>query len=159
MGIAKKFLDDFQERPLKSIVPGLKSEKLILSQNKSKLEIAVVTSEQKPNNQTIQKAQKKRRSNRASPVLLTVIHGDGSLADLCGPFGDDPPIQKNVQLEIIEKFCRTALKQPDKNQALKFCSHFLPSLGNGLSGINNKGMLSSHHLIHGVKKRFDWEKV
>ena len=157
MSAAKKFLDDFQERPLSPLESGLKSSKLILGENKNQLEVAVLTSDRCPNNQTIQRAQKKRKSNRAAPVLLTVIHENGDQADVCGPSGDKPPVHKNIRLDIVEKFCRTALKQPDKNKVIKFCSHFLPSLENGLFGINNRGMLSSHHLVHGVKQRLDWE--
>ena len=121
--------------------------------------MAVLTSNECPNNKTIQKAQKKRKNRRAAPVLLTVIHGSGEQADICGPSGDNPPVHKNIQLDVAEKFCRTALEQPNKNKVLMFCSRFLPSLENGLSGINNKGMLSSHVLINGVRKREDWKEA
>ena len=63
-----------------------------------------------------------------------------------------PPDYKSVSLKLIEKFCRIALKQPDRHRALKFCSLFLSFIEAGLFGMNNKGMLFFHHLIHGVKK-------
>ena len=137
------------------MVSGLKSEKLILGKGRDPLEVAVLTGQDKPKTNTLKTAQKKRKNHRASPVLLTVIHGD-SQASLCGASGENPPVYKNVHLELVEKFCQTALKQPNRHRALKFCSRFLSSIEEGLFGINNKGMLSSHHLIHGVKKRSDW---
>ena len=156
MSAAEKFLHDFQSRPLQFLVAGLKPKKLILGKGHQPLEVAVLTSNNEPTIATIKGAQKKRKNHRASPVLLTVIH-DESQAFLCGVSGDNPPVYKRVQLELVEKFCRTALKQPDRHRALKFCSRFLSSIEEGLFGINNKGMLSSHHLIHGVKNRSDWE--
>ena len=157
MSVAEKFLYDFQSRPLPTLTSGLKSEKLILGQGRDSLEVAVLTSNNKPKTVTVKDAQKKRKNHRASPVLLTVIHGDQ--ASLCGASGENPPVYKNIKLELVEKFCRTALKQPDRHRALKFCSRFLSSIEKGLFGINNKGMLSSHHLIHGVKNRSDWESA
>ena len=158
MSAAQKFLPDFQSRPLPALISGLKSEKLFLGRGRDSLEVAVLTSNNKPKTVTVKDAQKKRKNHRASPVLLTVIHGDNQ-ASLCGASGDNPPVYKNIQLELVEKFCRTALKQPDRHRALKFCSRFLSSIEEGLFGINNKGMLSSHHLIHGVKNRSDWEEA
>ena len=158
MSAVKKFLDDFQSRPLPNLVSGLKSEKLILGKGRDALEIAVLTGNNTPNTETVKKAQKKRKNHRASPVLLTVIHGDNQ-ASLCGASGENPPVYKNIQLELVEKFCQVALKQPNRHRALKFCSRFLSSIEEGLFGINNKGMLSSHHLTHGVKNRPDWEKA
>ena len=122
------------------------------------MEVPILTSSVTPKISALKKAQKKRKGQRASPVLLTVIHGRSSVS-LCGPSGDNPPVYRNIQLNLAEKFCRTALKQPDRHKALKFCSHFLPSIETGLFGLNNKGMLSHHHLLHGVKKRSDWEKA
>ena len=158
MSAAEKFLHDFQSRPLQSLVTGLKPKKLILGKGHQPLEVAVLTSNNEPRISIVKDAQKKRKNHRASPVLLTVIHGENQ-ASLCGASGDSPPVYKSVQLELVEKFCRTALKQPDRHRALKFCSRFLSSIEEGLFGINNKGMLSSHHLIHGVKNRSDWEEA
>ncbi len=158
MSAVKKFLDDFQSRPLSNLISGLKSEKLILGKGRDALEIAVLTGNNTPNTETVKKAQKKRKNHRASPVLLTVIHGDNQ-ASLCGASGENPPVYKNIQLELVEKFCQVALKQPNRHRALKFCSRFLSSIEEGLFGINNKGMLSSHHLTYGVKNRPDWEKA
>ena len=159
MSAVQKFLHDFQSRPLTPLVTGLKSKKLILGKGQHHpLEVAVLTSNNEPTVATVKDAQKKRKSHRASPVLLTVIHGENQ-ASLCGVSGDNPPVYKKVQLELVEKFSRTALKQPNRHRALKFCSRFLPSIEGELFGINNKGMLSSHHLIHGVKTRSDWDEA
>ena len=162
MSTAQNFLNDFNSRPLPELTPRLKSEKLILGEGRDSLELVVLTNKNQSDitikDAEIKKAQKKRKNHRASPVLLTVIHGDNR-ASLCGASGDSPPVYKNIQLELVEKFCRTALKQPNRHRALKFCSRFLSSIEQGLFGINNKGMLSYHHLLHGVKKRSDWEKA
>ncbi len=158
MSAAKDFLSDFQSRRLPDLTSGLKPEKLILGQGRDSLEVAVLTSNNEPNMATIKKAQKKRKNHRAAPVLLTVIHGENQ-ASLCGASGDNPPVYKSIPLSLAEKLCRTALNQPNRHKALKFCSHFLPSIETGLFGLNNRGMLSSHHLIHGVTKRPDWQKA
>ena len=157
MGTAEQFLQDFQKRPLKPLGKGLEPEKLILGKGHQPLEVPVLTSLTEPKISILKTAQKKRKNHRASPVLLTVIHGDQ--ASLCGLSGDNPPVYRNIQLDLADKFCRVALQQPDHHKAFKFCSHFLPSIETGLFGLNNKGMLASHHLIHGVKKRPDWEKA
>ena len=158
MSAAKQFLKDFQERPLTiSYASGLKPEKLILGKGKDPLEVPVLTSTATPNISTLKNAQKKRKKHRAAPVLLTVIHG--GQASLCGLSRDNPPVYKDIQIDRAEKFCRMALKQPNRHKAHRFCSHFLPSIETGLFGLNNRGMLSSHHLIHGVKQRPDWEKA
>ncbi len=156
MSAAKKFLQSFPKRPLQLVEQGLKPEKLILGKGDSSLEVAVFSSDTQPNVSKIKNAHKKRKNNRASPVLLTVIHGNNQ-ASLCGPSGENPPVYQG-RLELVERFCQTALEQPNRHKALEFCHHFLPSV-EGISGINNKGMLASHHLIHGVKKRHDWEKA
>jgi len=110
MSAAEKFLHDFQSRPLSPLVTGLKPKKLILGKGHQPLEVAVLTSDNEPNISTLKDVQKKRKNHRASPVLLTVIHGDNQ-AFLCGPSGDHPPIHENIKLKLVEKFCRTALKE------------------------------------------------
>ena len=162
MSGAKRFLPDFQARPLQPLdVKGLKPEKLVLGKGDQPLEAAVFSSPCKPKLAVLKTAQKKRKARRAAPVLLTVLHGGkhGGQASLCGPSGDNPPVHLERPLLQVEKFCRAALHQPNRHKAHRFCSQFLPSIESGLFGLNNKGLLSSHHLIHGVKKRPDYEKA
>ena len=156
MSAVKKFLSDFQARPLpESPDRRLKSEKLVLGPGQPALEVAVLSADQKPERTTLKTAYKKRKKNRSAPVLLTVLHGGN--ADLCGPVGDDPPVRPNIHLKVVENFCRTALKKPNRHQAERFCDHFGPSIETKLCGLHNRGLLSDHHLVHGVKNRQDWE--
>ena len=119
------------------------------------MEVALFTSPASPKISTLKAAHKNRKNHRAGPVLLTVIHG--GKASLCGLSGDNPPVYRNIPKNRAEQLCRKALKQPNRHKAYKFCSRFLPSVETGLFGFNNKGMLSSYHLLNGVKKRPDWE--
>ena len=156
MSAVKKFLSDFQARPLpESPDSRLKPEKLVLGQGQPALEVVVLSADQKPHSTTLKTAYKKRKNNRSAPVLLTVLHGEK--ADLCGPAGDNPPVRPNIHLKVVEDFCRTALKKPNRHQAERFCSHFGPSIETKLCGLHNRGLLSDHHLVHGVKNRSDWE--
>ena len=103
MSTAEKFLHDFQSRPLPVLTPRLRSEKLILGQGKDSLEVAVLTSNHTPKTLNVKDAQKKRKSHRASPVLLTVIHGDNQ-ASIVELLEKPLPFIKIFNLILLKSF-------------------------------------------------------
>ena len=85
-----------------------------------------------------------RKARRPAPVLLVVLHPGG--AGLCGAAGEKPPVYPELNAGQIERLCREVLNQPDRNAALRFLKHALPSLETALPGINNEGLVALHEL-------------
>ena len=98
-----------------------------------------------------------RKARRPAPVLLVVLHPGG--AGLCGAAGEKPPVYPELNAGQIERLCREVLNQPDRNAALRFLKHALPSLETALPGINNEGLVALHELQHGAPTRNDWESA
>ena len=120
------------------------------------LEVAVATSSGKPSADVLHKAWKTRRAGRASPVLL-VVFDPGGRASLCGPTGDQPPIQHDVDCSQAERFARAALDEPSHHAAARFLLSNLPELESPISGLRNIGLMATQELRAGLPKRSDWE--
>lgn len=111
-----------------------------------------------PDQATLVKVWKERHGRRPSPLLI-VVHQNNGLSDLCGPLGESPPVHRNLDTGSVERLCREALAQPDRNSALRFLSQVLPSLETELPGINNVGLLALHELQQGVGTREGWDEA
>ena len=71
----------------------------------------------------------------------------------------NPPIRPGLDLGQVERMCREALAQPDRNAALRFLNEALPSLESELPGVRNEGLFSFHELSVGARRRDDWIKA
>lgn len=140
--------------PLDLNVSGLSATRLFLGKGRLALEIAVFSALTKPNSGTLQRAYKKQRDGRATPVLIVATHPDG--VALCGTTDDKPPIYHVDEIGFVERLCTSALEKPDRNVAIRFLADVMPSLETELPGISNEGLLSSHELKHGTRNRKDW---
>ena len=106
----------------------------------------------------MRRAWKARQGGAASPLLLVVAYEiDGSWkASICGPVGDEPPVETNLDLGLVERIAKAALDQPSRHQAIRFLGGILAEVESELPGIRNHGMLATHELREGVPQRADW---
>ena len=153
------FLDtaDFPCRPLSLNIDGLSPVGLYLGKGNQALEVAIFTSSDQPSEGKSQEAYKKRRASRATPVLIVITHSEG--VTLCGTNGDKPPVHHISDINQAERLCSSALKKPNKNSSIRFLADAMPSLTTELPGISNEGLLSSHELKSGTKRRRDWDNA
>ena len=132
------------------------------------LEVAVATALSKPSNHDIQQAWQRRRGNRAAPVLLVIFHPsfdrlkpsfDRERVSVCGPYGEHPPIQRDVEISQVERLADVALNEPDYHAAARFLLANLPELNTPIPGLRNVGLLATHELRKGVPHRSDWTQA
>ncbi len=125
------------------------------------LEVAVVAATSRPNVSDVRQLWKRRRANRAAPVLLVVLFPqNGSLSvSVCGPVGEDPPVVSDRDPRQIERIADAALTEPDRQAAIRFLTEVLTAEDTELPGIRNNGMFSTHALTRELRERDDWPKM
>lgn len=123
------------------------------------LEVAIATSVGRPRADAIRRAWKARQRGAASPLMLVVAYEIDGLwkAAICGPAGDEPPVETNLDLGLVERIAKAALDQPSRHQAIRFLGGILAEVESELPGIRNHGMLATHELREGVPLRRDWD--
>lgn len=152
---APAFLDDLPKRRVKVDAGlGLAPVGLWLGHGSLALEIVVAEAERKIAGADLRKAWRARLGGRAVPLILVALGKDN--ASVCGPSGEDPPVHADLAKGQVERLCREALAMPDRHAALRYLSQALPSLETALPGIRNEGLLASHELAVGVRRRHDW---
>ena len=119
------------------------------------LEVAVCSAQRTPTAGELKEAGAARKGGRPAPVLLVALE-DGEVS-ICGPAGEDPPVRLRVGIGQVDRICREALVQPDRNAALLFLALALPSLDPPLPGVWNEGLLAMHELARGAPGRADWD--
>lgn len=119
------------------------------------LEVLVATADARPRASVLREEWKRRRARRAAPVLLAVVYGDK--AALCGPAGEEPPTYLDLDREQAERICREALREPDRHAAIRFLREVLPSLGEDLPGLRNRGLLATYQLREGARDLPEWQ--
>lgn len=150
------FLDGVALRPVRLPSGGsLGGVGLALGHGTSPLEVLIATAAAPPNATTLRSAWKARNAGRAAPLLLVVLHG--GRASICGPAGDDPPAYLGVERGQVERICREALEEPDRHAALRALRDTLPSVEADFAGVRNEGLLATHELKRGARRRADWE--
>ena len=144
-------------RPLKQskLPSGVRARSLYLGQGSLALEVVVYEANSAPADAVIHEMWAKRRDGRAAPVLSVILQDEKVV--LCGSTGTRPPIYRLDDVKQVERLCSAGLRQPDRNCAIRFLSNALPTLETELAGFVNQGMLSTHELAHGTRKRGDWE--
>lgn len=153
-----EFLSDLAARPVTlAKSEGLVPRALHLGLGNPSLEVVVTDAPNRPAAGTLQSVWKSRLGGRAVPVLLIAVHGGN--ASLCGPSGSEPPVYLDLDTGQVERVCRDALAQPDRNAALRFLTSVLPSLNTALPGIRNEGLLALHALEKRAPLRTDWRRA
>lgn len=160
--MSEGFLAD-RPGPIPWEIPGggrarFRSSELFLGQGSNPLEVAVATAEAEPNVSDVRQLWKRRHGGRASPLLLVVLYSDGvtTRAAICGPIGDDPPVQRGLDPGMVERLAEASLSEPTRNAAIRFLQGALPETETGLPGIRNSGMFATHELERNVPQRDDW---
>lgn len=135
--------------------PALKPIGLWLGQGSLALEVIALGAARLPAGSELRRIWNIRLAGRAVPLLVVALEGDG--VSVCGPAGEEPPVYENLARGQVERLCREALSMPDRHAALRYLSQALPSLETALPGLRNEGLLASHELAVGVRRRHDWE--
>jgi hypothetical protein len=149
------FLKQLPRRPLTQTVAGLTPTGLYIGPGDLGLEVAVYGATARPSARVLQEAWKARRGTRAAPVLVVALYGDR--AWVCGPSGENLPIQSDKHPAAIERLCAAALKQPDRHAALIFLTQALPSLETPAPGLRNEGLFALHELTNDAPRRPEWK--
>ncbi len=150
------FLEGLQKRRVTlESGSGLTSIGLWLGNGSLALEIVVAESERRIADMELRKTWRARLGGRAVPLILVALGKEH--AAVCGPTGEEPPVHVDLSLGQVERVCREALGMPDRHAALRYLSQVLPSLETALPGLRNEGLLASHELAVGVRRRHDWE--
>lgn len=125
------------------------------------LEVVLVETARKPPVGELRKAWYKRRSSRVSPVLIVAAYpiADGTRVSLCGPVGEHPPIQHDVEISQAERLADVALNEPSHHAATRFLIANLPEMNSELPGVRNMGLFATQELRVGVPQRSDWQKA
>ncbi len=75
---------------------------------------------------------------------------------LCGPAGDQPMVQHDVEVSQAERLAEVALSEPSHHAATRFLLANLPELDSPMPGLRNVGLLATQELRAGVPDRPDW---
>jgi hypothetical protein len=78
---------------------------------------------------------------------------------MCGPNGDPPPAFTALAHDRVERLCRAALAEADRNAALRFLSSAIPEADAPLPGIRNEGLFATHELQKGLPGNSHWPKA
>jgi hypothetical protein len=122
------------------------------------LEVALATVQRRPRADELRHVWSARHRKAPSPLLLVAAYGadDGWKASICGPVGDEPPAESNLELGEVERIASAALGEPSHHAAIRFLSSIWDELENELPGLRNQGMFASHELRDGLPLRADW---
>ena len=90
-------------------------------------------------------------------VVAYEVEGCWKTSICCGPAGDEPPVEADLDLGLVERIAIAALDQPSRFQAVRFLTGILAEVESDLPGIRNHGMLATHELREGVPQRADWD--
>ena len=108
-----EFLSDILSRRwLPDGKSALQSVGLFIGQGTNGLEVAVAQASQAPARSVLVEIWKARKGRRAAPLLLIVLHADR--ASLTGATGEVPPVYEDMDAGQVERLCREALGQPDR---------------------------------------------
>lgn len=152
--MVEEFLQNFDGIAWSDRVDGIVGQRVIIGKGRNALEVAVATSSGHPTANQLHSLWRERKSNRACPLVLVVLHQDR--VSICGHAGESPPIHYDLPVDQVERICATALKKPSRHAADRFLRSVLPQLEQKLIGILNRGLVSSHELLRGVPQRSDW---
>ena len=128
---------------------------LAIGQGQRGLEVLVCKSDAEPNTTTIRSLWDLRCAGRAIPLLVIVEYGEK--VALCGPAGEKPPVELNLDPGQVDRICRDALEQPDAYAARLYLRDTLPALQASLAGVRNEGFLASHEISYGLRQRPEWQ--
>ena len=152
------FLSEFESRVWTA--ENLGNVELFLGSD-NEVEVCVFKRASKPSAAEIRQVWKAREGGRAIPLLLIGLYESAGVetAVVCGPEGDNPPVNYDVNPDVVERWCAVALKKPDRISALMFLTATDIEEQSKLSGVLNAGLFATNELVHGVPSRADWDAM
>lgn len=149
------FLESFEYRPWE---PGRRRSAVIrgyiLGEGNPALQVLVGDWPDPPGADDLRSLWKDRTQGRPFPLLVVGLHGDR--AAICGPIGEDPPARLNLDPGQVERLCEAALREPNKEAAIRYLGPALAGLEGPTAGVRNEGLFATHELVTGVPARRDW---
>jgi hypothetical protein len=100
------------------------------------LEVALATVSKRPRADEMRKAWTVRYGKAPNPLLLVgAYQDDGSWrASICGPVGDEPPVESDLELGEVERIAAAALSEPSRHAAIRFLASIWSELEHELPG-------------------------
>ena len=125
------------------------------------LQVCVAKCGSRPSAVELRKVWKAREGGKGFPLLLIVFYESAGLetAVVCGPEGDNPPVNYDVNPDVVERWCAAALKKPDRISALMFLTATDIEEQSKLPGVVNAGLFATNELVNGVPSRADWDTM
>ena len=125
------------------------------------LQVCVAKCDSRPSVAELRKVWKAREGGKGFPLLLIVFYESVGLetAAVCGPEGDNPPVNYDVNPDVVERWCAAALKKPDRISALMFLTATDIEEQSELPGVLNAGLFATNELVNGVPSRTDWDTM
>ena len=92
----------------------LKPAGLFAQDAPSGLEVVLVESSGRPTAAVLRRAWLRRRSGRASPVVLVAFYrvSGGGRVSVCGPVGEQPVVHHGLDVSQVERLAAVALAEP-----------------------------------------------
>lgn len=152
------FLSSRNPRHWKSERTGAECQ-FFIGEGNSALEVVVTQWDDSPTKRWLQELYTDRRDGRPNPILVVVLYDDGSVADICGPVGEDPPVKRELDPGQVARVSDSALEKPNRNAAQRFLREILDQIDDDLVGVRNQSLLTTHELKAGVPDRDDWRRA
>jgi Eco57I restriction-modification methylase len=123
------------------------------------LEVALATVTRRPRAEEARRVWTTRHGHAPNPLLLVAAYQENGSwkASICGPAGDDPPVESGLELSEVERIAAAGLAEPSRHAAIRLLSSIWAELETELPGLRNQGMFATHELRDGVPARRDWK--
>jgi Eco57I restriction-modification methylase len=163
-GDARQFLGDSDMESLSwmETVGALRSEKVLFARTANTLEVAVAWTvhARPPKAGDIRALWRRRRRDRATPVLLVVLylaHDGSKTTAVCG-ISYDSLLVVRLPMEQAASICTAALAEPDRHAADRTIERLLNDAKDqpAIPGLTNRNLFAIHELREGVPRRSDW---
>jgi len=125
------------------------------------LEVFLTETSLRPSIDQIRKAWYERWGRRPVPVLLVALYE--SKAAIYAPLGERSAVYLDLEIDLVERLCSTALTELDRHSALRFLKTAIPEIdpqaSSRIPGLRNEGLFALHELDYGVRKerKDEWE--
>ncbi|WP_018504417.1 Eco57I restriction-modification methylase domain-containing protein [Parafrankia discariae] len=162
----ERFLEDADAEEREWAAPAgapreLVTKRFLFGNGDAALEVAVAVSPAGPPRiPDLRLLWKLRQGSRASPVLLVALYDEGTAtkAATCG-------IVENPLMSLdpgqLDRVCATALREPNRHDGQRKLERLLAAISNGqgISGLDNRGLFAEHQLRNGVPAGKAWAEA